>query len=92
MGATAQPHYNGFRVISDRIITALQCMWKNEGPIPVHFPSARSGPSLSSYRIEPGAQQFLKFFTCAPSKDSDQHAHPGSLISLGWPHTDALIP
>ena len=25
-GAKAQPRYNGFRVISDRVITALQCM------------------------------------------------------------------
>ena len=24
-GAKAQPRYNGFRVISDRVITALQC-------------------------------------------------------------------
>ena len=26
-GAMAQPRYNGFRVISDRVITALQCIW-----------------------------------------------------------------
>ena len=25
MGATDQPRYNGFRVIRDRVITALQC-------------------------------------------------------------------
>ena len=25
-GAMAQPRYNGFRVISDRVITALQCI------------------------------------------------------------------
>ena len=27
-GATAQPRYNGFRVICDRVITALQCIGK----------------------------------------------------------------
>ena len=26
-GAKAQPRYNGFRVISDRVITALQCIF-----------------------------------------------------------------
>ena len=26
-GAKAQPRYNGFRVISDRVITVLQCIW-----------------------------------------------------------------
>ena len=26
MGATDQPRYNGFRVIRDRVITALQCI------------------------------------------------------------------
>ena len=31
-GATAQPCYNGFRAISDRIITALQCIWQNKLP------------------------------------------------------------
>ena len=28
MGATDQPRYNGFRVIRDRVITALQCIVK----------------------------------------------------------------
>ena len=36
-GAKAQPRYNGFRVISDRVITALQCIlnticWINVTP------------------------------------------------------------
>ena len=29
MGATDQPRYNGFRVIRDRVITALQCIYNS---------------------------------------------------------------
>ena len=32
-GAKAQPRYNGFRVISDRVITALQCTTYSVAPI-----------------------------------------------------------